>query len=69
MLPLSLALETTLDDLYLPNVNGQYVVLAGGQLLGLPATRHLPYPPGWASAWDGDESKLSTEPIRNGEEG
>ena len=62
VLALSLALETTMDDLWLPPIDGQWVVLPGGQVIGLPANRRLPYPPEWASAWDGDESKLTAGP-------
>jgi transcriptional regulator with XRE-family HTH domain len=68
LLGLSLALETTLDDLLLPPIAGQYAVLPGGQYIGLPAGRRLPRPADWESAWDGDESRLSTGPIQDREE-
>jgi transcriptional regulator with XRE-family HTH domain len=68
VLALSLALEVTMDDLMLAPRDGQWVALPGGQVIGLPAGRRLPYPPEWASAWDGDQSKLSSEPIPAGKE-
>lgn len=54
LLGLSVALETTIGDLLLPPIDGQYAVLPGGQFISLPASRRLPQPPGWASAWHGD---------------
>jgi transcriptional regulator with XRE-family HTH domain len=68
LLALSLTLGTPLDDLLLPPVDGQYARLPAGRLIGLPASRRMPNPADWESAWDGDESILSTEPIQEREE-
>jgi hypothetical protein len=68
ILGLSVALETTIDVLMMPQWDGQCVTLPAGQWIGLPAARPLPRPT-QSDLWDGDESRLSTEPIREEEEG